>query len=166
MSLIEELTEKFNRLKSSERKLFILVVLTVTLLIIYGFIYKPVISSIDNMQQNNLKNQQLLVWMTESVATIKKASNNNNKTNKRGNRSLNEVINSTASRTNISISRSQPRDNNQYQIWLDQVAFNQLLVWLNGLQNDYGLFVSNINVSVTDKKGYVRVNLTFQDSGS
>lgn len=166
MSRLEELKDKFNSLEGRDRKILLTVSLAILLLIIYIFIYKPVSSSIDNMQKKNSENQQLLVWMAQSAASIKNMSGGVNKASKRAGRSLNEVINSTASSTKITISRSQPRDNNQYQIWLDQIGFNELLVWLAVLQNDYGVFVSNINIGTTDKKGYVRVNLTFQDSGS
>lgn len=166
MSSIEQLTDRFNSLESRERKMLLMGLLTLLLIIIYSLIYKPVISSIASLQKSNVENQQLLVWMAQSAATIKNSSGGANKANKRAGHSLNEVINSTASSTKITISRSQPRDNNQYQIWLDQIVFNELLVWLAVLQNDYGVFVSNINIGTTDKKGYVRVNLTFQDAGS
>ena len=166
MSVITELTEKYNSLESREKRILLSGALFVLLFIIYALIYKPMTSSIDRLQQSNINNQDLLVWMTQSVANIKATSGGGKKADKRRGRSLNQVINSTASSAKIAISRSQPRDNKQYQIWLDQVVFNDLLLWLNVLQSDYGVFVSNINLGTTDKKGYVRVNLTFQDAGS
>jgi len=132
----------------------------------YLLAYKPMTSSIISTQKSNVDNEKLLVWMTQSAATIKRSTGSSGKTTSRRGRSLNQLINSTASKTNISISRSQPRDNNQYQIWLDQVVFNELLVWLDLLQKEYGIYVSNINLGTSDNSGSVRVNLTFQDSGS
>ena len=166
MSIIKELTDKFKTLENREQKILVSGLIFVVLFIVYSLIYKPMTSSIDSLQKSNVENQQLRLWMAESAAAIKNSSGTKSSTNKRRGRSLNEVINSTASTVKISISRSQPRDNNQYQIWLDQIVFNELLVWLNVLQKDYGVFVSNINLGTTDKKGLVRVNLTFQDSGS
>jgi len=166
MSIITEFKNKFNTLDSRERKFLISGIIFVSLFVVYSLIYKPMISSIDQLQKSNADNQQLLVWMTQSAATIKASSGGTGTVSKRGNRNLNEVINTTSSKAKISISRSQPRDNNQYQIWLDQVVFNDLLLWVNVLQNEYGVYVQNINLGTTDKKGLVRVNLTFQDSGS
>jgi len=161
-----ELIEKFDALEGREKKVLLAGILFVLLFISFNFIYNPMTSSIDKLQSSNVEKKKLLVWMTESAASIKSSPSSGSKASKRRGRSLNEIINSTASSVKISISRSQPRDNSRYQIWIDQVMFNDLLRWLSLLQNDYGVFVSNINLGSTDKKGFVRVNLTFQDSGS
>ena len=166
MIISAEMIEKFNTLESREKKILLSGIVFVLLFVSYAFIYNPLSTSIEGLQQDNIDKQQLLVWMTESAASIKSSSTAGNKGSKRGARSLNEIINSSASSAKITISRSQPRDNSRYQIWLDQVVMNDLLLWLNVLQNDYGVFVSNINLGSTDKKGFVRVNLTFQDTGS
>ena len=166
MIISAEMIEKFNTLESREKKILLSGIVFVLLFVSYAFIYNPLSTSIEGLQQDNIDKQQLLVWMTESAASIKSSSTAGNKGSKRGARSLNEIINSSASSAKITISRSQPRDNSRYQIWLDQVVMNDLLLWLNVLQNDYGVFVNNINLGSTDKKGFVRVNLTFQDTGS
>ncbi|MCP3673792.1 MAG: type II secretion system protein M [Gammaproteobacteria bacterium] len=166
MSVMTELTDKFKAMENREQKILVSGLIFVLLFIVYSMIYKPMTSSIGSLQKSNAENQQLRIWMAESVAAIKNSSGSKSNTNKRRGRSLNEVINSTASDAKISISRSQPRDNNQYQIWFDQIVFNELLVWLNVLQTDFGVYVSNINLGTTNKNGLVRVNLTFQDIGS
>ncbi len=166
MNSIAELKEKFLLLDNSEKKLLLIGCLFVLLLLLYLAVYKPMYNSISSLQQSNIKNQELLVWMTQSAASIKKSSAGANKAQSRSGQSLNQIINNTASKAKISISRSQPRDNDQHQIWLDQVVFNELLLWLDVLQKDYGILVHNINLGSSDKSGTVRVNLTLQDSGS
>jgi len=166
MSNFSDLKDKYNSLESQEKKLLTFAGIFVIVFLAYFAMYQPMASSISNLQKSNTENQKLLIWMTQSAASIKKSAGGSNKAKSRGGRSLNQLINSTASKAKISISRSQPRDNNQYQIWLDQVVFNELLLWLVQLQTDYGIFVSSINLGTSDKSGLVRVNLTFQDSGS
>jgi len=166
MSSIEQLKDQFNGLEARERKMLMLGVVAVVIFLIYALIYKPMNNSISQLQKSNATNQTLLVWMTKSAAALKRTSGKVNKVDKRRGRNMNVVINTTASSANISISRSQPRDNKQYQIWIDEVLFNDLLLWLNILQNDYGVIVSNINLGTTGNIGQVKVNLTFQDSGS
>ena len=165
MSSFTDLMNKYHMLESREKKILNSGILVVSIFIIYTLIFKPMKDSIVRLEKSNANNQQLLEWMTKSVASIKGSSSGTN-TSKRKGRSLNVIINTTASRARISISRSQPRDNNQYQIWLDKAMFKDLLLWLNILNKDYGIFVSSINLGVTEVKGQVRVNLTFQDSGS
>jgi len=166
MSSLSDLKDKYNSLESQEKKLLTFAGIFVIVFLTYFVIYQPMASSISSLQKSNTESQKLLIWMTQSAATIKQSAGGSNKAKSRGGRSLNQLINSTASKAKISISRSQPRDNNQYQIWLDQVVFNELLLWLVKLQTDYGIFVSNINLGTSDKSGLVRVNLTFQDPGS
>jgi general secretion pathway protein M len=166
MSNLTELKQKYNDLEGRERKILLLGLILVTIFIIHNFIYNPMHQSINKLRESNANKQELLVWMNQSVASIKASSSAQSTSNKRRGRSLNVIINTSASSAKINISRSQPRDNNQYQIWIDQVVFNELLNWLNILQTDYGIYVSTINLGTTDNKGQVRVNLTFQDSGS
>lgn len=164
MSNFTDLMNKYHALDNREKKILNSGILVVSIFIIYTLIFKPMNDSIVRLEKSNANNQQLLGWMTQSVASIKGSSSGRSVT-KRNGRSLNVIINTTASSAQISISRSQPRDNNQYQIWLDKAMFNDLLLWLNILNKDYGIFVSSINLGVTEVKGQVRVNLTFQDSG-
>jgi general secretion pathway protein M len=165
MSFVTDLLNKYHALDNREKKILISGILVVSIFIIYTLMFKPLNDSINHLEKSNASNQQLLEWMTQSVASIK-GSSSSKSVSKRNGRSLNVIINTTASSSSISISRSQPRDNNQYQIWLDKAMFKDLLLWLNVLQKDYGIFVSTINLGVTEIKGQVRVNLTFQDSGS
>ncbi|MFT5521573.1 MAG: general secretion pathway protein M [Enterobacterales bacterium] len=165
MSSFTDLMNKYHALESREKQILNSGIVVVSIFIIYVLIFKPMNDSITRLEKSNASNQQLLEWMTQSVASIKGSTSSKN-VNKRNGRSLNVIINTTASSARISISRSQPRDNNQYQIWLDKAMFKDLLLWLNVLQKDYGIFVSTINLGVTEVQGQVRVNLTFQDSGS
>ncbi|MFT5450643.1 MAG: general secretion pathway protein M [Enterobacterales bacterium] len=165
MSSFTDVMTKYQALESREKRILNSGILVLSIFIIYTLLYKPMNDSIIRLEKSNVSNQQLLEWMTQSVASIK-GSTSSKSLSKRNGRSLNVIINTTASSSRISISRSQPRDNNQYQIWLDKAIFNDLLLWLNILHKDYGIFVSSINLGVTETDGQVRVNLTFQDSGS
>lgn len=166
MNYIDLLKEKYNTLEKREQSILMVGGLIVILFLLYSLIFKPMGDAIERLDKNNASKQELLVWMTQSAANLKGSSANGGKVDKRRGRSLNVIINTTSSSAKIAISRSQPRDNNQYQIWLENVVFNDLLRWLDVLQKDYGIYVNNINLGTTDNSGKVRVNLTFQDSGS
>ena len=164
--MINDLIEKYKTLEANERKMLIIGSVFMAFFMVYSLVYKPMTDSIARFETSNATNQELLVWMKQSAASLSGKSSARKTGDKRRGRALNVVINTTATTANLSISRSQPRDNKQYQIWLDKIVFNDLLKWLDVLQKDYDIFVSNINLSTTDEKGKVRVNLTFQDSGS
>ncbi|HGU6387649.1 TPA: type II secretion system protein GspM [Escherichia coli] len=43
------------------------------------------------------------------------------------------------------------------QVWIDPVVFNDLLNWLNALDEKYALRVTQIDVSAAEKPGMVNV---------
>ena len=43
------------------------------------------------------------------------------------------------------------------QVWIDPVVFNDLLNWLNALDEKYALRVTQIDVSADEKAGMVNV---------
>jgi len=165
MSTLNELKSKFFALDNSEQKTVIVGILFVVLFLLYIVVYKPMNSTLTQLQQSNVKNQELLIWMKESVAQLKGSGKGKNSANKRGNRSLSEVINTSAASAKVSISRSQPRENNQYQIWLDKVVFDDMVDWIERLTRDYGVAVNSVNLGATDSNGMVRASITFHDFG-
>ena len=45
----------------------------------------------------------------------------------------------------------------ELQVWIDEISFNQLLTWLEQLASREGLRVKNIDLSLADEQGVVRV---------
>ena len=163
MEKLQALKARFEELEQREQYLLIVAAIVIGIFIFVSLIYRPLSSSLDSARNAYYSQNELREWMQVQVTQLKQSSSSSGSTSKRGNRSASVVINQAASQTSIQISRSQPRSNNQYQIWLEDVPFNQLMVWLNSLQSDYGIHVHAINISRAEDNGKVRVNLTFQD---
>lgn len=163
MEYFASFKEWFQKLEQREQHLVILAGVVIAAVLIYFAAYRPVADNLDKVRSSHQSQLALHDWMKVQVAQLKKTKGSNATASKRGNRSFSVLINQTASADQIQISRSQPRGDNQYQIWLDKVKFNQLMVWLNKLQTDYGIYVHSINISKAEEGGEVRVNLTFQD---
>ncbi len=163
MSQWQELKEWFQALEQREQHVLIGAGLVVGILLVYLLAFRPLSNSLSNVQSSYQSQQALRDWMQVQVEQLKQSSGNAGSQTNRGNRSVNVLINQTAGANQIQISRSQPRGDNQYQIWLDKVTFRQLMTWLNDLQTNYGIFVYSINISKAEEGGQVRVNLTFQD---
>ena len=161
MTQIEELQARFNALEKREQNLLTLAAVVVSICLVYLVLYKPLAGSVAQLQASHVSQTNLRDWMELQVAQLK-ASGTSGATRVSSNKSLSTIINETAAANQIQISRSQPRPDNQYQIWLDKVTFNQLVTWLNSMQNDHGIFVQTVNISSTDNNGEVRVSLSFQ----
>ncbi|WP_054676188.1 type II secretion system protein M [Parasalinivibrio latis] len=73
------------------------------------------------------------------------------------NLSLNQVITATVRPYNIQIERIQPR-NEQVQVAISPVPFNQLMAWIDNLAVRYGVTVDVLELSRGDQNGMVTVN--------
>ncbi|EPC0821632.1 GspM family type II secretion system protein YghD [Escherichia albertii] len=69
---------------------------------------------------------------------------------------ISRVISDSASAHSVVIKRIAERGEN-IQVWIDPVVFNDLLDWLNTLNEKYALRVTQIDVSAGEKPGMVNV---------
>ena len=102
-----------------------------------------------------------LAWMQESVARMNALRGSGGGQMRQG-QSLSQVISDSAPRHQLQISRIQPRDNNEIQVWLEDAKFEHILRWLHQSENDYGLVVTNMNITVSKNPGYVKVQVKFR----
>lgn len=70
--------------------------------------------------------------------------------------SLAQIISTSARSFNIRVSRMQPQ-NEQLQLVLDDVAYDQVLPWLHQLHYQHGVRLQHIDLATTDASGIVRV---------
>ena len=161
MSQLQELQERFNALESREQNLLTLAGIVLVVCLVYLILYKPLATSVQQLQDNHVSQTNLRDWMTLQVTQLKASGSQTTGTPK-SNKPLSTIINETASANQIQISRSQPRPDDQYQIWLDKVGFEQLVQWLATMQTDHGIYVQTVNISRAEANGEVRVSLMFQ----
>ncbi|MGL6260650.1 type II secretion system protein M [Vibrio sp. WXL210] len=75
---------------------------------------------------------------------------------------LNQLIYSSASRYSVEIIRMTPRDD-MMQVWIQPIAFTQLLNWITYLKEQQGVEVAFLDVDRTERAGLVDVKrLQFQ----
>tara|TARA_R110002126_G_scaffold43555_23_gene124954 strand:+ start:1706 stop:2176 length:471 start_codon:yes stop_codon:yes gene_type:complete len=70
--------------------------------------------------------------------------------------SLAQIVSNSSRTYNIRVSRMQPQ-NDQLQLVLEDVPFEQLLRWLEQLQSQNGVKLVSLDVADTDSSGIVRV---------
>jgi len=121
--------------------------------LLYSLIWQPLNENIEQGQKKLDSRQALLSFVAQETARYKTFSGSGG-ANSSG--SLSSVINQTARSKNISITRVQPQ-NSDIQVWIDNVAFSQLLNWLEELAKNEGIYVQNVDLGQTDEAGQVQV---------
>ncbi len=146
--------EKWQQLNKREQLLTACMAIFVVFFLLYSFIWQPMNEGITKTEKKLASQQELLLWLNEKTALLKQ-SGQNNKAN-RGNSSLSSIVNRTAPRNNIVITRTQPKGDD-IQVWIDQAVFSAFLKWLDQLAVVEGLQVKAIDLSNTEQAGVVKV---------
>ena len=122
--------------------------------IFYSFVWQPLHENIDKGQDKLSRQQALLTFVASETQRYKAAKKTGNAQASSG--SMSSIVNRSARQQAITITRIQPQSNS-VQVWIDNIAFTQLLAWLEKLVNDEGIQVETIDLTKGEQPGQVRV---------
>jgi len=144
----------WQQLEQKEKQLISILIATLVLAGGYWLLWQP-------LQDDIINTQRKVNVQTQTLADVKAIGQKimdlqGGQVNRAEVDDLNQLVSRSAKRNNIVISRIQAKTNN-LQVWIDDVNFNQFSAWLEQLNKKYGIEVQNIDLSVSDVKGMVKV---------
>jgi len=142
------------QLNTREQQLVSALGFLVVVFLLFSFIWQPLNENIDKSQKKLIRQQSLLTWVQTETQRYKAAKGNGNKS--RSNGSLSSIVNRTAGANAITITRMQPQGDD-LQVWIDSIAFSQLLQWLERLSIQEGITVKAIDLTRGEQTGQVGV---------
>jgi len=83
-------------------------------------------------------------------ANAYKVSGNSQRARSNSGQSVLALVNSTSKAKGIALSRFEPEGENGLRIWLDKVKFDDVIDWIDLLENDQGVRVTQINIDKVD----------------
>ncbi|QUM91036.1 type II secretion system protein M [Moritella sp. 36] len=144
----------WQQLEQKEKQLISLLIATLLLAGGYWLVWQPLQNDISNTQRKvNVQTQTLA---DVKVIGQKIMNLQGGQVNRPEAGDLNQLVSRSAKRHKIILTRIQAKADN-LQVWIDDVNFNQLTDWLEQLNKQYGIEIQNIDLSVSDKKGMVKV---------
>jgi general secretion pathway protein M len=151
---MDKIKSMFLQLSEREQRLVIISVALVLVAIFYWGIWSPLNTSLER-DKTAVKNQtELLAWVQKNAnRAVQLRSSGGSKASFSG--SLPQAVNQSASLMKITISRMQPQDE-ELQVWVDQAPFNDVLAWLQSLEQT-GVSILDIDIVESDLPGQVRV---------
>jgi len=153
-STLASLKQWWAQLNTREQRLVVAMGGAVLTLLLYTLVWQPLNTNVENSKTKLASRQALLTWVSENSARYQSIKPNNSGQKLGG--SLSSIINRTAGKYQLIISRMQPQGDS-LQVWVDEVSFTQLLYWLEHIVNNEGLKVQAIDIASSDKPGEVRV---------
>ena len=79
-------------------------------------------------------------------------------------RNLTALVNQSTSRHNLQVSRLQPNTRGDIQVRLENALFDDLLAWLDDVENREGLLVTEVAITPADSPGRVNVSIRIAQS--
>lgn len=138
-------------LQQREQQLLTGAGVVVVIALFYGLIWQPLHQARIDQQLAAKGAAEQLQWLQSQLPKL-----GNTAVSPKTQGSLTDVVSQTAGRYQVQVSRMQPQ-NDQLQLSLEDLPFDQLLRWLHELQYQQGVTLVQLNIARSDVPGQVRV---------
>jgi general secretion pathway protein M len=155
------MNEWFNSLERREQWLVIVGGVCVTFYLLYLLILAPLNKKIELLEVRNQGASETLEWMKQSVAELN-SLRGSTKSTSTGGLELSKMVDQSAARHGVRVTRFQPSGDDEAQVWLDKAEFNKLVAWLDQMENAYGVSIKNISMNAGNNPGIVNVRVRFK----
>ena len=167
-SYLAPLQSWYNNLQTRERhivtsgSIFLLITLFNLLL------WEPVFNALETQKQQYQSQRQLLTWMKDAASEIRSLESSGASSPSRYN---NQSVSSLVERSAISSGvkpfiRKLDASGNEVKAQLEKADFDRSIVWLNDLQQRYGINTKKIQIEPQNEPGTVNITVTLERAES
>ncbi len=122
---------------------------------VYFAIANPLIEGRNKLQKKVISAEKNLNWMIQTSARFK----GNHARPVKSDQPASQIATQGAKKFDMVLTRVQPKRNNQLGLWIDTVKFNDLMLYLEYIQQK-GLSIDSIDINKSSNPGFVKVTLT------
>ena len=162
-TLVARLQKSLNGLNPRERFIVLGGAMVLLVLGIYLLAWEPLIEKQESLDASIKTQQELHSWMLQSAAKVRqlKGSGDLRRLNYG---SMQSVINKTAKAAlpGAVIKRVEKNRQQSVQVWIEQVAFDDMVKWLGNLQQKNGVRVTSLVSERIEQAGRVNVRLVLK----
>lgn len=159
---LEPLRNWLDSLQPRERYIVIAGSIALVFILFYLLIWEPVFNKLEVEQQQYQSQRQLLGWMKDTNQEIQSLRASGNATiSQFSNQSVSSLVDRSAVSMGIKNNISKQESGKKgVKIQLRQADFDRVILWLNDMQQKYGIQASNIQFEKQEESGAVNVRLT------
>lgn len=154
------LIQWFRSLEKREQVLLAVGSVAIVFYLVYGVMYRGLVDSRDRYQRLNAEQQENLAWV-RSTAPVIEAMHRSTARVETGDKSLAQLAEEAAKDAGVRISRFQPVNETEAQVWLEQEDFSVVIAFLNRIETDFGLRLEDVSITSANTPGIVNVRVKF-----
>ena len=160
---MNEITDWYNALEPRERLMVTVAGIALAVTLFYLMLWEPVYKGLDEEQLKNENQTANLAWMQQAASEVRSLKASGASTNVRNQNapvslSVEQTIGNAGIKDKLSKLESSGQDS--ARAILDNVSFNQMVLWLNTLESNFGISVSSATIERTESAGIVDARLT------
>lgn len=158
----------YTGLQQRERQMVAAATVLVVLTLFYLMIWEPVHNGLDEQRLQYENQRSSYGWMlqaAEETRQLKSAGSRNVVRNSNQPVSLLVERSATTAGLKNSIRKIETSGDKGARVTLDAVSFDQMLLWLNTLRQQYGITVSSATIDRNEAAGAVNARLTLDRNG-
>jgi general secretion pathway protein M len=151
------------QLNERERLLLLIAVPLLVILLLYALIWRPLSTQVDTLEQRVERQQDVLQYMHTAAQQVAQLRRQQSSTNRRGaNQSLLALVDRTVKQAKMAraLKRVEPDGSDKVNVRLERAGFDDMVGWLESLQQRYAIAVEDISIDAQDAPGTVNVRLT------
>ncbi len=138
----------------------------IAITLFYLIVWEPIYQGLEQQQQQYKSQQSIVSWMREAAAEVKTLKRSGAKTVTSSNQPVSLLIEQSAKISGLkdSLGKLESSGKEGARVKLDTASFNQMLIWLNTLEQQHGISITSANIERAEKPGTVNARLSFSRS--
>lgn len=163
MKQLDDIQHWYHGLQQRERQLVLSATIVIVVTLLYLIIWEPIHNGLEKQTEKYQSNIANLEWMQAAATEVRslKSSGAANR-NKNNSQPVSLLVETSATNAGLKpyLSKLESTSDKGARVTIDAAPFNQMLLWLNTLQTQYGITVSSANLDRDDKPGAVNARMT------
>ena len=149
--------EQWQQLSLREKRLVVITAIVVMVSLLYFMIWQPLQDGIDTSRVRVSAQINTLQQIRAQATEAKQLRASKTRGGTRGGGSLLVIIERTAQQRNLksSLQKVQPEGQDGVRVWVENASFDQLIDWLDLLENKNTIYVSEIYIERQKEPGRI-----------
>lgn len=153
----------YNSQSSRDRKLIIAMAALLLVTLFYLMIWEPIHQGRDQQKLKLKTQQEIHSWMQSAAKEVTSLKGNSIK-RASSKQAIALILENSAKISGLKkhINKIESSGKNGARIKIDSVSFDQLLLWLNTLEQQHGVRITTASIERNDKTGTISARISFE----